>query len=116
MSYKREEREVVCGSTMGYKKGCWVVVNISRSGSDLVVFKDRARAEAWCALWNARKDTADIADHEKHFKILELSERLTNKFTANKGNARSMAAHQPIYDRAFSEFMKAMDYQDVFDE
>lgn len=56
---------------------------------------------------------AHIADHAKHFRLMALSDRLTKKFVASQGNARAMQAHQPIYDRAFVESLKAMDQEDL---
>jgi hypothetical protein len=56
-----------------------------------------------------------ITDQAKLMKILLLSSRLENKFAEMEGNAMAMAAHRPIYDRAYEEGMAAMD-ADVHDE
>ena len=55
---------------------------------------------------------AHVIDQAKIFKLLEVSDRLTRKFEADSGNARAMAAHRPIYDRAFAESMTTMDRED----
>lgn len=53
-----------------------------------------------------------ITDNAKILKLLQVSERLAQKFSATAGNARALAAHRPIYDRAFAESMVAMDQED----
>lgn len=56
-----------------------------------------------------------VADQAKIMKLLQVSERLAEKFSATAGNARALAAHRPIYDRAFAESMAAMDQEDLGD-
>lgn len=55
---------------------------------------------------------AHVTDQAKHFRLMELSDRLTKKFSAGLGNARALAAHRPIYDNAFAGAMAEMDDED----
>lgn len=50
-----------------------------------------------------------ITDQEKLMKILQLGASLERRYADLEGNARAIAAHRPIYDRAYSEGMTAMD-------
>lgn len=50
-----------------------------------------------------------ITDQAKLMRILQLGARLENRYAELEGNARAMAAHRPIYDRAYMEGMAAMD-------
>ena len=52
---------------------------------------------------------AGITDQGKLLRILQLGASLERKYAGLEGNARAMAAHRPIYDRAYSEGMTAMD-------
>lgn len=56
-----------------------------------------------------------VTDQAKHFRLMELSDRLTKKFSAGLGNARALAAHRPIYDNAFAGAMAAMDGEDLIE-
>jgi hypothetical protein len=56
-----------------------------------------------------------VRDHVKIMKLLQVSERLAQKFSAGAGNERALAAHRPIYDRAFAESMAIMDREDLGD-
>ena len=50
-----------------------------------------------------------ITDQTKLMRILQLGASLERKYADLEGNAKAMAAHRPIYDRAYSEGMAAMD-------
>lgn len=50
-----------------------------------------------------------ITDQTKLLRILQLGASLERKYADLVGNARAMSAHRPIYDRAYSEGMTAMD-------
>lgn len=58
---------------------------------------------------------AHVTDQAKHFRLMELSDRLTKKFSAGLGNARALAAHRPIYDNAFAGAMAEMDDEDLIE-
>lgn len=50
-----------------------------------------------------------ITNQTRLMRILQLGANLERKYADLEGNARAMAAHCPIYDRAYSEGMTAMD-------
>ena len=50
-----------------------------------------------------------ITDQAKLMRILQLSASLERKYADREGNTKAMAAHRPIYDRAYREGMAAMD-------
>lgn len=50
-----------------------------------------------------------ITDQTKLMRILQLGTSLERKYADLEGNARAMAAHRPIYDRAYRDGMAAMD-------
>ncbi|WP_225765255.1 hypothetical protein [Stenotrophomonas sp. Marseille-Q4652] len=50
-----------------------------------------------------------ITDQTRLMRILQLGANLERKYADLEGNARAMAAHRPIYDRAYSDGMTAMD-------
>lgn len=50
-----------------------------------------------------------ITDQAKLLRILQLGASLERKYADSEGSARAMAAHRPIYDRAYSEGMAGMD-------
>ena len=54
-----------------------------------------------------------IADHAKILRLATLAERLGQCYVKGQGNARALAAHRPIYDRAFAMAMAEMDGDDA---
>lgn len=50
-----------------------------------------------------------ITDQSKLMKILQLGARLEGRYVELRGNSKAMAAHRPIYDRAYVESLASMD-------
>lgn len=53
-----------------------------------------------------------ITDHAKIYRLATLADRLGKGYGQGQGNARALAAHRPIYDRAFAMAMAEMDGDD----